>query len=531
MGSAGLKVEEEALRDGVAASSSGASGSSAAASSSSAAASSNAPVPFSASAVEPSLMVKFPKEFLMTAAVVPARVEENEIVVFGAPEGLGAALEIADYLGKALRFHPAKESEIREFVRARYDKDSSLSDAIAEMEQETANVEALQELAADAPVVRLVDHLLEEAVTRNSSDIHVIPRERDTVVRFRIDGVLSDFDVLPRELHAGVVSRIKILARLDIAQIRLPQDGRIARRVAGREIDLRVSTIPTPQGERVVMRILDRATVKLEMEELGMAPEVQRVWETLIRQPHGILLVTGPTGSGKTTTLYTALAALNDGRVNILTVEDPVEYLIEGTGQIQVNPKINLTFASGLRSILRQDPDVIMVGEIRDGETARIAVQASLTGHLVLSTLHTNDAPSALPRLRDMGIESYLLASTVRAVLAQRLVRRLCSACRRPAKLDPVSAAALGGEAGVDVFQAEGCPRCEGRGFRGRSGIFELVVVDEPVRELILANAPAGEIRRAATKSGMVSMRRDGLRKILAGETTAEEVLRAVETA
>ena len=477
---------------------------------------------------DPDLLTAWPREFLESHAVAPLRRTEGRVTVFGAESGYGAALEIGMLLGCEVDFVAGEGKEVRRFIAEKYDQGSSKQEAIAELD-EPSSVKELEELANDAPVVRLVNHVLQQAVERRASDVHIEAYEDETLIRLRIDGVLLEYDRLPRGLHPGLVSRIKILARLDIAQTRLPQDGRIAISVAGREIDLRVSTIPTPLGERAVLRILDRSSVRFGLMELGMVQHDLDKWKEVIASPHGIILVTGPTGSGKTTTLYAAMGTLNTGRVNILTVEDPVEYLLKGVGQIQVNPRINLTFASGLRSILRQDPDVIMVGEIRDGETAKIAVQASLTGHLVLSTLHTNDAASASPRLMDMGVEPYLIGSTLRAVLAQRLVRVLCPACRQPAPIDHADAAALDIPADATVYRAVGCAQCDGLGFKGRTGIFELLPVEGEVRELIINGQSALHIGRAAREAGMRSMRDDSREKVLAGITTADEVMRATE--
>ncbi|HHK1979233.1 TPA: type II secretion system ATPase GspE [Pseudomonas aeruginosa] len=367
-----------------------------------------------------------------------------------------------------------------------------------------------------APVIRMINALLTQAARDEASDIHIEPFETHSVVRYRVDGALRDVVAPRKALHAALVSRIKIMAQLDIAEKRLPQDGRIALRVAERPIDIRVSTVPTGHGERVVMRLLDKQAGRLRLETLGMAPGVLAPLDNLIRQPHGIVLVTGPTGSGKTTTLYAALARLDASTSNILTVEDPVEYDLPGISQIQVNARIDMTFAVALRAILRQDPDIIMIGEIRDLETAQIAVQASLTGHLVLATLHTNDAVSAVTRLVDMGVEPFLLASSMLGVLAQRLVRRLCTHCRVE-------------EGGG--WRAVGCPACNQTGYSGRTGIHELFVIDDEIRRLVHQGRAEQDLREAARAAGMRSMREDGERWIASGSTTLEEILRVTRDA
>jgi general secretion pathway protein E len=361
----------------------------------------------------------------------------------------------------------------------------------------------LLEAGEDAPAIRLVNAVLYEAVRAGASDVHVEPFERSVAVRLRIDGVLHDLLAPPLSLHAALVSRVKIMAGLDIAERRLPHDGRIPLRVGGRDVDVRVSIVPTAAGERMVLRLLDRASVLRDVAELGLAAATTSGLETLLARSHGLLLVTGPTGSGKTTTLYALLRRLATGERNIMTIEDPIEYQLRGIGQLQVAPRIGLTFAAGLRSILRQDPDVILVGEIRDRETMEIALQAALTGHLVLATLHTNDACSTLTRLLDMGAEPYLIASSVAGVLAQRLVRRVCAGC-----------------------QGTGCARCRQSGFSGRTGIHELLILDDEARALVMARADAAALRRHAPAAGMTSLRDDGFAKAEAGITTEAEVLR-----
>jgi general secretion pathway protein E len=388
----------------------------------------------------------------------------------------------------------------------------------------------LLEAGDDTPVIRLVNALLAQAVKDGASDIHIEPWERGLAVRFRTDGLLHDVLAPPARLAATIASRVKIMAGLDIAERRLPQDGRIRVRVAGRDIDVRVSIVPTAFGERVVLRLLDRASALLDLTDLGLAPATARTLERLLGQSHGIILVTGPTGSGKTTTLYAALRRIATGERNIMTIEDPIEYQLRGIGQIQSSSRIGLTFAAGLRAVLRQDPDVILVGEIRDRETAEIAMQAALTGHLVFSTLHTNDAPGAVTRLVDMGVEPFLISSSVLAVLAQRLLRRLCDGCAVEGRPADDERRALGDGAPDVVRRAgPGCAACRGTGYRGRTAIHELLMVDDPVRALVMARADAAQVRRHATAAGMATLRDDGLEKARAGVTTVGEVLRVTQ--
>ena len=398
---------------------------------------------------------------------------------------------------------------------------------LRQLAQDIPEVADLLESEDDAPIIRLINALLTQALRENASDIHIEPFETRSVVRFRMDGALRDVIEPKRALHAAIVSRIKVMAQLDIAEKRLPQDGRITLRLAGRPVDVRVSTLPTGHGERVVLRLLDKQAGRLELGRLGMNDTTLTELDALIHRPHGIVLVTGPTGSGKTTTLYAALSRLDARTLNIMTVEDPIEYDLDGIGQTQANPRIDLTFARALRAILRQDPDVIMIGEIRDLETAQIAVQASLTGHLVLATLHTNDAASSVTRLIDMGIEPFLLASSLLGVLGQRLVRRLCPLCRQPHEPGDMEIAALGAPA-LDgpLYSAVGCLNCNSTGYRGRTGIYELLTVDETLRRMIHDGAAEQDLRAYAMAHGMVSMRQDGMRWVRAGDTALEEVLR-----
>jgi len=398
--------------------------------------------------------------------------------------------------------------------------------------QDLPQVADLLEMEDDAPIIRLINAVLTQALRAGASDIHIEAFESRSVIRFRVDGVLRDMLEPHRTLHAALVSRIKIMAQLDIAEKRLPQDGRITLRLGGRPVDVRVSTLPSAHGERVVLRLLDKHAGRLELKRLGMSADTLQELDRLIHQPHGIVLVTGPTGSGKTTTLYAALSQLDTKLLNIMTVEDPVEYDLDGIAQTQVNPRIEMTFARALRSILRQDPDIVMIGEIRDLETAQIAVQASLTGHLVLATLHTNDAPSAVTRLIDMGIEPYLLASSMLGILAQRLVRRLCPECRQPyapapADLEKLKLAAL--PSGASFYALQGCSSCNFTGYQGRSGIYELLSVDEPLRRMIHDSATEQVMRDYAQQHGMTSLRQDAARYVANGETSLEEALRVTK--
>ena len=383
----------------------------------------------------------------------------------------------------------------------------------------------LLDTADDAPAIRLINGIIAEAVRQGVSDIHIEPYETGLVIRMRVDGVLRETLRMPAHVAPVVVSRIKVMARLDIAERRVPQDGRIGLTLGGKLIDVRVSTLPSRAGERVVLRILDKDKAGIELDVLGMPPEIEAVFRSALDEPNGIILVTGPTGSGKTTTLYAGLKLLNDGSRNILTVEDPVEYAVDGVGQTQVNPKVGLTFAAGLRAILRQDPDTVMVGEIRDRETADIAVQASLTGHLVLSTVHTNDAIGAITRMRDMKIEPFLLASSLRAVIAQRLVRRLCPVCRESVQASNAVSALLGFDTGTIIHEARGCPNCANTGFKGRIGVFEAIRIDETVRQMIYAGGDEAVIANHAFR-GARNLASQARQLVRDGLTTVEEAVR-----
>ena len=490
------------------------------------------------------LINQLPINFAKRCQLLPVARDGDAIVVATAdPENVGPIDDVRLLLGKPIRVFVAPAPVILDAINRVYDLASgSASELMDDLDQERLDLAAtdleeprdLLESDDEAPIIRLVNSLLFQAAKDRASDIHIEPFERDLTVRFRIDGVLYDIISPPKRFQPIIISRVKIMAGLNIAEKRLPQDGRIRIRLAGKDINIRVSIVPTAFGERVVMRLLDKSTTVLHLEELGLTGLKHELVGRLIKQSHGIILVTGPTGSGKTTTLYAALSKINTVDKNIITIEDPIEYQLHGIGQIQVNPKIELTFASGLRSILRQDPDVIMVGEIRDLETAEIAIQAALTGHLVFSTLHTNDSFGAMTRLLDMGIEPFLVSSSVTAVMAQRLVRRVCSVCAE--KYDPsreeleelgITPQRL---VGHTIFKpGAGCNQCKRTGYRGRTGIHELLVVDDEIRGLVMKQADAAAIRRAATARGMTTLREDGADKVLAGITTIEEILRVTQ--
>jgi general secretion pathway protein E len=479
--------------------------------------------------------------------------KKNRLLPLGSDDGAVtvAIVDPANYeplddlhvlFGKAIQPVIAPAEVITEAINRAYDQAATTTahDLMIDLDEEGLNSVA-SELASEprdlleaddaAPIIKLVNGLLSQAVKDRASDIHVEVFESDLVVRFRVDGMLYDVLSPPKRFHAAIASRIKVMSGLNIAEKRLPQDGRIRLRIAGRDIDIRVSTIPTAFGERIVMRLLDRAQalVDIDLDRLGFSGDNLKKIDRLIRQSHGIILATGPTGSGKSTTLYACLSRINSPEKNIITIEDPIEYQLRGVGQMQVNPKIELTFASGLRSILRQDPDVIMVGEIRDGETAEIAIQAALTGHLVFSTLHTNDSFGALTRLIDMGIEPFLVSSSVLAVLAQRLLRMICQTCRQPYTPSDHELVRIG-MGGIrlshPIYKPAGCRACRNTGYRGRTAITELMVMDDEIRALVMQKADGSMIRRACTAKGMKLLRQDGAERVIAGQTSIEELLR-----
>jgi general secretion pathway protein E len=487
----------------------------------------------------PILEERVSARFLREARALPVREDEHELA-------LAMVDPTDDYTIGAFRLVTGRE--IRPLVALPTELDaamerlygagkSALGQIVGDVEQRgdevafDADVQQLKDLASEAPVIRMVSLIITNALEMRASDIHIEPFENRLVVRYRVDGVLHEVESPPRRLSAAVISRIKIMANLDIAERRLPQDGRIRLRVQGKEIDLRVSTVPTMHGESMVLRILDKGGVALDFRRLGFEDDTLKAFTDVLLLPHGVLLVTGPTGSGKTTTLYTALDLLNKPDVKILTVEDPVEYQMPGINQIQVKPQIDLTFANALRSIVRQDPDVIMIGEIRDLETAQIAVQSALTGHLVLSTVHTNDAPSTVNRLLDMGVEDYLLTSTVVGILAQRLVRTLCEQCKEPYTALPEMVEQFGlrrfsSAKDIMLHHPKGCSLCSQTGYTGRISIMEMLPMTDPLRSLVMKHANSSELRDEAIREGMVTMYEDGLRKAVRGVTTFEEVVR-----
>ncbi|HVE48748.1 MAG TPA: type II secretion system ATPase GspE [Casimicrobiaceae bacterium] len=487
----------------------------------------------------PILEERVSARFLRESHALPIREDESELVLAMADPTDDYTIGAFEMVtGRAVRPLVAIPTELEAALERLYGAGkSALGTIVGDVEQRVddiafdADVQQLKDLASEAPVIRMVSLIITNALEMRASDIHVEPFENRLIVRYRVDGVLHEIESPPRRLSAAIISRIKIMANLDIAERRLPQDGRIRLRVQGKEIDLRVSTVPTMHGESVVMRILDKGGVALDFKRLGFEDDTLKLFLNVLLQPHGILLVTGPTGSGKTTTLYTALDRLNQPDVKILTVEDPVEYQMPGINQIQVKPQIELTFANALRSIVRQDPDVIMIGEIRDLETAQIAVQSALTGHLVLSTVHTNDAPSTVNRLLDMGVEDYLLTSTVIGILAQRLVRTLCPHCKEPYHALPELVEQMNlhkfvREGPITLWHARGCKACANTGYTGRVSILEMLPMTDALRSLVMRHATATDLRSQALAEGMLPMYEDGLRKAVQGVTTFEEVLR-----
>jgi len=495
-------------------------------------------------AFDEALTARIPYSFSRAHGVLACRIEDDAVVVLLRPDATVDGLaELRRVLGRPLATRPvAAETFAAALARAYNQAGAALAMSeglanetdLARLMQELPSSEDLLDDSAQAPVVRMINALLLQALRERASDLHFEPYEARSVVRFRVDGMLRDVIEPPRALHAALVSRLKIMAGLDIAEKRLPQDGRIALRLGDRQVDVRMSTLPTGTGERVVLRLLDQESARLDLAMLGMSDATLAQIDRVIREPHGILLVTGPTGSGKTTTLYAALSRLPRATTNMMTVEDPIEYALDGVAQTQVNPRIDLTFARALRSILRQDPDVIMIGEIRDLETAQIAVQASLTGHLVLATLHTNDAASAITRLADMGVEPYLLASSLLGVLAQRLVRTLCPGCKaasEPTDGERRLLVDLGLGPSQRIFSAPGCDRCNHSGFAGRSGVYEFLRIDDPLRRLIHDGTGELALRDAALAAGMRRLRNDGARLIADGTTSLAELTRVTRDA
>jgi len=493
--------------------------------------------------VDPELCSALPIHFAKKHGILPIKRDGNGVLVATSnPLDIYPLDDVRILLNQEVKPVVIPPGAIIDSINQVYDRDSNTAQQIIEdFDEDSLNIitSALEEptdlldASDEAPVIRLVNSILFQAVKQRASDVHIEPFERDLVVRYRVDGILYNVLTPPKRIQPSITSRVKIMAGLNIAEKRLPQDGRIRVTIAGKDIDIRVSVIPTAHGERIVMRLLDKTSVLLKLEDIGFLADKLKVFNRLIHRPHGIILLTGPTGSGKTTTLYGALTRINSPDKNIITVEDPIEYQIKGIGQIQVNPKINLTFANGLRSILRQDPDVIMVGEVRDLETAEIAIQASLTGHLVFSTLHTNDSAGAVTRLIDMGIEPFLASSSLIAIMAQRLVRIVCPDCSQ--KYFPSGEELR--EIGIDskgadtkpVYRAIGCENCLGTGYHGRTGIFELLALDDDIRSLILKNYDSNTIKKTAIARGMLTLRQDGAKKVLKGVTTIEEVVRVTQ--
>jgi general secretion pathway protein E len=465
--------------------------------------------------------------FLRQCRAFPLALADSTLTVAMAdPLDFETVAAIRSFSGFEVRTALAPEQEILEAIDKHYAQ-GDRDDAVGETDdqQATADLEHLRDMASEAPVIRLVNAMIASAIEKRASDIHIEPFEKEFRIRFRVDGVLFNQDTPPRELKAAIISRLKLMAKLNIAERRLPQDGRIKIKILGREVDLRVSSLPTLYGESVVMRLLDRSAGDFyDLRRLGFDDRMLSRMEHFTSLPHGIFLVTGPTGSGKSTTLYSALKRINLPDKKIITIEDPVEYQMDGINQVHVNPQIGLTFAAGLRHIVRQDPDVIMVGEIRDRETADIAIRAALTGHLVFSTLHTNDAPSAITRLTDMGVENYLITSSLVAVLAQRLVRVICKECAEPAG----TALAPDGEM-VEIWRGAGCEACNGTGYTSRVGIFELMELNDDLRKLIMNNADAGVLTQAARRHGMRNLREDAWKKIRDHVTTVAEVMRVTQ--
>jgi general secretion pathway protein E len=484
--------------------------------------------------------LEMPIQYFKRMGFVPLKSEDHFLVVavnnplnFQVVDDFGRA---AGYQSIRMVLSPIKE--IHSAINFLFDQNGEDAEKMvqdlesSELDTRVTELDELEDLldtTHEAPIIRVVNVILTQAIRRKASDIHVEPYEKEIKVRLRIDGVLYEIFSLPKRFHAHIVSRLKVMANLDIAEKRVPQDGRMKIKSADRTVDVRVSIIPMAFGERMVLRLLDKGISLLGLGDMGLSPKGLALFENLLSRSNGIILVTGPTGSGKSTTLYATLNKINSSEKNIITIEDPIEYQLKGVGQIQVNPKTDLTFARGLRSVLRHDPDIIMVGEIRDLETVEIAVQASLTGHLVFSTLHTNDAAGALTRLVDMGVEPFLIASSLQAVIAQRLVRTVCHECREPIQADPAWAVDLGPPGDWSLHKGRGCNSCMGSGYRGRTGIFEILEVNNPIRRLVTSGADAVTIKEAAVKAGMSTLFEDGLRKVKAGVTTMDEVIRVTQ--
>ncbi|MCD6352754.1 MAG: type II secretion system ATPase GspE [Proteobacteria bacterium] len=491
--------------------------------------------------VEPVMVEGIPLKFMKQNQLVPVSLDDNEITIaMHDPLDIYSIEAIKMATGLKIKVVIGKEEDILKTIEDLFGSGTSSMERIIEninkngdesLPENQDDIEHLKDMASEAPVIKLVNLIISRGVEYKASDIHFEPFENEFKIRYRIDGILHDVESPPKRLQPAIISRIKIMAKLNIAERRLPQDGRIKLRVMGKEVDFRVSTIPIMLGESIVMRILDRTSVILDMEKLGFSPATLKEFEEYLVKPYGMILVTGPTGSGKTTSLYAALEKINSPEKKIITVEDPVEYQLKGINQIQVKPQIGLTFSSGLRSIVRQDPDVILVGEIRDFETAEIAIQSALTGHLVFSTLHTNDAAGAVSRLLEMGAEDYLISSCLIGIMAQRLVRVLCPHCRIPSRPDPHVLEEMGVDLSDEniqgeIYEAKGCEQCAMTGYRGRAGIYELLSVNDDIKNLILKKSDARNIKRKAIENGMRTLRQDGWEKVKQGITSVSEVLR-----
>jgi general secretion pathway protein E len=488
---------------------------------------------------------KVPIAFYRQQKVFPIAFTNGGVkVAVSDPLNLQPLDDLAVFLGVPVEPVLSSERELMAAINRFFDRETGSTEQVMQdlegedlgaIANEIEETDDLLDLASEAPVIRLVNSILTQAVRARASDIHIEPFERELKVRYRIDGLLYNTLTPPRRLQAAISSRIKVMANLNIAERRLPQDGRIRIRVGEKDVDIRVSVVPIAYGERIVLRLLDKTSVLLGLEEIGMSEETYGKYSRLIKRSNGIILVTGPTGSGKTTTLYATLNKINAPELNMITIEDPIEYQLNGIGQIQVNPRIDLTFANGLRSILRQDPDIIMVGEIRDRETAEIAIQSSLTGHLVFSTLHTNDAAGAVTRLLDMGVEAFLVSSSVIAIIAQRLVRVICRQCRESYRPDLSLVKEIGLDRSSELpfdgffYRGKGCAACFQTGYRGRSGIYELLIIDDNIRSLIMSGADSNVIKRKGVEQGMITLLRDGVDKIVKGVTTVDEVLRVTQ--
>jgi type IV pilus assembly protein PilB len=496
------------------------------------------------SQVDPNAFGLLAPDYIRQRLVLPLRFEEGSLIVaLTDPNNVFLLDEVKRKVKRNVKMTVTTAADINRIVEqmtasnvdVKVDeiiKDMAEDDVQVVKETETEEVGDLAKMGAESPIIRFVNYLISDATKQGASDIHIEPKEKGLKVRYRIDGVMFESMNPPHTMHAAIISRLKIMANLDIAERRLPQDGRIRAMVHGRKVDLRMSTLPTANGEKCVLRILDNRSINVDLEDLGFGENEMTIWKNQIDQPHGILLVTGPTGSGKTTTLYASLRQMDGNKLNISTVEDPIEYHLAQANQVQVHDKIGMTFSAALRALLRQDPDVVMLGEIRDPETARIAVQASLTGHLVLSTLHTNDAPASITRLINIGVEPYLISAAVNAILAQRLVRKVCQHCKE--EYTPSDEMreflTLQGFGSEKVVRGVGCDRCRKTGYSGRLGIYELLVMDDSLRDLVTANPDVTHLRKLCRERGLVTLRTDGFNKVMKGLTTVDEILRVTES-